>query len=293
MTRFGRKAARKIGLIGYPLSHSLSPTFQQAALDYYGFRVTYEKWEVAPGQISEAITMLKSPDCLGANVTIPHKEAIVPHLDAIDDFARKIGAVNTVRNNGGRLEGFNTDGVGFRRALEDDACFDPEGKRVVILGAGGGARAVAATLLDAGAAEVVIFNRRYERAASLVTSLLSAGLRGAVRAAQMDRTSLRKMLAKVDLLVNTTPVGMKNGPAPDQSPIPDDLVPASALIFDLVYNPPVTRLLAIAGSKGAQTLNGLPMLVYQGAAAFELWTGEKAPLGLMLERARLALLGRI
>lgn len=289
MRKLNRRRKGMIGLIGYPLSHSLSPLFQQAALDYYNLPITYEPWEVRPDRLDEVIERLRSPDCLGANVTIPFKEAVVSRLDEVVGFAAKIGAVNTVVNHDGRLKGFNTDGVGFLRALEDDACYDPDGKRVAILGAGGAARAVAAALIEAGVSTVVIFNRDLERARALTGALRAAGFEAEIGVEPLERRALGRILPDVDLLVNTTPVGMKNGPRPDGSPIPEDLVPARALIFDLVYNPSRTILLAAAQAKGAQTLNGLPMLVYQGAAAFEMWTGEKAPLGLMFERIRLAL----
>ncbi len=293
MRKIGRRVARKAGIIGYPLAHSLSPVFQQAAFDYYGLNVTYEKWEVTLDRLEEAVARLRSQEHLGSNVTIPYKEAAVPLLDEIAEMAASIGAVNTIVNKNGKLIGYNTDAIGFLRALDEDASYDPDGKRVVLIGAGGAARAVAVALLTSGAASLTIVNRDDERARSLAAALARAGFEDRVLIAPLERGSLSRALDGVDLVVNTTPVGMRHGPCPDASPLPDDLVPGDALIFDLVYNPPATRLLAVAGDKGSQTLNGLPMLVYQGAASFELWTGEKAPLGLMFDRVRLALYGRL
>lgn len=289
MNKTKRRTSRKIGLLGYPLSHTLSPVFQQAALDYYNLPITYEVWEVAPEQLGEAVARLRLPECLGANVTIPYKEAVIPHLDQVVDFAARVGAVNTILNRDGKLTGLNTDGPGFLRALEEDGCYDPDGKRIALVGAGGAARAVAAALLGAGAFSVVIFNRDIARARTLADALRRDSPEAEIAVEPLERRTLAQVLPEIDLVVNTTPVGMKNGPRPADSAIPDDLLPDGAFVVDLVYNPPVTRLLSAAQAKGLQTLNGLSMLVYQGAAAFEVWTGEKAPLGLMFERIRQAL----
>lgn len=286
-----RRAKKTVGLIGYPLSHTLSPVFQQAAFDYYNLPVTYEAWETPPERLDDAIARIRSSDCLGANVTIPYKEAVIARLDEVDDFAARIGAVNTIVNRGDKLEGFNTDSLGFLRAMEEDASYDPDGKRAAIIGAGGAARGIAAALISAGVSSIVLFNRNVERGEALARTLREAGFVVEIKVESLDRRALELNLAEVDLVVNTTPIGMKNGPQPDGSPVPADLLPAGALVYDLVYNPAVTKLLSAAEAKGLQTLGGLPMLVYQGAAAFEMWTGQKAPLGLMFERVRQALYG--
>jgi shikimate dehydrogenase len=291
MTTFKRRQSKIVGLIGYPLSHSLSPIFQQAAFDYYNLPIVYEAWETHPEAVGEAIARMRAPDCLGANVTIPHKQAVIPLLDHVDEFAARIGAVNTIVNRDGKLDGFNTDSTGFLRALEDDASYDPDGKRAAVIGAGGASRGICAALLSAGAVSLTVFNRNADRAVGMVQALRAGGFESEIRIEPLAPAALARVLPEIDLIVNTTPIGMKNGPQPDSSPVPADLLPAGALVYDLVYNPAITPLIADATARGLQTLSGIAMLVYQGAYAFEMWTGQKAPIGLMFERLRQALYG--
>ena len=282
---------QRLGIIGYPLGHSASPAFQQAALDHLGIDATYEAWPVEPERLAERVRRLRAPDLLGFNVTVPHKEAIIPLLDEIDAAARDIGAVNAVVHRGGRLVGANTDLGGFLRALREDGAYEPRGRSALLLGAGGAARAVAFALLAEGAARVAIANRSPERARVLADEL-AARFPAKVDALSLDAETLAPLLdadAMVDLLVNCTSLGMAHGPAPDASPIPAGLIPATALVYDLVYNPPETPLLAAARRAGARTLGGLPMLVYQGAAAFRMWTGREAPVDVMMRAASAAL----
>ncbi len=281
-----QKATRSVGLIGYPLQHSFSPVFQQAAFDYYSLPVTYVLWETPPNQLEQAVARLRLPECLGANVTIPHKEAVIPLLDELDEQAAEIGAVNTILNRAGTLTGYNTDASGFLQALERDGGFEPFDKSVVIIGAGGVARAAAVALLRGGVARLTVCNRHLGRAEALVGFLAGKGFQAALSACSQERRTLPKALETCDLIVNATSVGMNHGSAPHRSPLPAVLIPENVLVFDLVYNPLVTTLLRDAAARGARTLNGLAMLVYQGAAAFEIWTGKQAPLGLMFERLR-------
>ncbi len=297
-----------VGLVGYPLKHSLSPAFQQPAFDYYHLPVRYVAWETPPDKLADVVKRLREPEYLGMNVTVPHKEAIIPMLDELGVRAKQIGAVNTVvkpRETGGRplsalsggsardwrLLGFNTDAEGFLAALEKDARYDLEDKRVVMLGSGGAARAVAFTIVEGKARELTIINRHIGRAQSLAVDLYPATAATKVTVLPWDDATLRSALKSCDLLVNTTPMGMKHTAEEDRSPVPAAYIPPGALVFDLVYNPLVTKLLREAEAAGARTLGGLSMLVYQGAASFELWTGQKAPVGLMFERARQAIAG--
>ena len=280
----------RLGIIGYPLGHSASPAFQQAALDHLGIDAAYEAW---PERLADRVRELRAPEVLGFNVTIPHKQAVMPLLDEVDPTARDVGAVNTVVRTAGRLVGANTDVAGFLAALRDEGAYDPRGRSALLLGAGGAARAVAYALLTEGAARVAIANRSPQRARALAAEL-NARFPATVDALPLDAEALAPRLAAgapADLLVNCTSLGMAHGPDPDASPIPDALIPAESLVYDLVYNPQETPLLAAARRAGARTLGGLPMLVYQGAVAFRLWTGRDAPVDVMLRAASAALSG--
>ena len=278
---------KSVGLIGHKLSHSISPQFQQAAFDYLRLDIRYEVWETAKDDLPKVMEGLRDDSKLGANVTIPHKEAVLQLLDDVDNDARRIGAVNTVVNWGGKLIGYNTDAGGFMRALRDDGAFSLRNKRVVLLGAGGVARAVGFALVDAGAKSLIILNRGVERGKALAWDLKVSDTE-VVALSWKDGNTLTA-LAECDLLVNCTSVGMKDGSGEGKSPLGIGLIPKRALVYDVVYNPMETPLLAAARKAGARTLGGLPMLVYQGAASFELWTGKSAPIDIMMRVAKRAL----
>jgi shikimate dehydrogenase len=279
-----------LGIIGYPIGHSISPAFQQAALDACGIDGTFYAWEVHPDQIPQFIAGLRRPEVLGINVTVPHKEAVVPHLDQVDEWAAEAGAVNTIVHRDGRLSGHNTDGYGFLRALREARGFSPRGRRALVLGAGGSARAVVLALARDGVARLTVANRTLERARALAELAARRGISSA--AIGLPGPELTGAAAQADLIVNCTSMGMYHGPAEGESPLCREQIPAGCLVYDLVYNPPETPLLKEAALAGAQTLNGLYMLVYQGAAAFEMWTGRQAPVAVMLEAAEKALAAR-
>ena len=242
-----------------------------------------------PAALAERVSSLRDKDILGANVTVPHKQAVVPLLDALSDAAAAIGAVNTVVKNsvrdGGRLVGHNTDAAGFLRALQE-ADFEPLNKRVVVLGAGGAARAVVYALLTAGVAELSVYNRTPERAQALVDAFSPLG-----GVEVLEPHSLDARVRGADALINTTSVGMaRGGHDPDTSPLPGGL-PYRGFVCDIVYRPQRTRLLRDAEAAGLRTQNGLPMLIYQGAEAFRLWTGQDAPVEVMRRAALDALAG--
>ena len=280
---------KQVGLIGYPVSHSLSPQMQQAAFDALGIEARYVLWETQPGTLAQRIASLRSPGVLGANVTIPYKEDVVSLLDEYDAAAVKIGAVNTIVNRDGRLVGYNTDAAGFIRALTDftGCAFDCHGKKAVILGTGGAARAAALGLLENGVGELALLGRTYGRVDALVNHLRALdSCNKRVSGASLGSSEANSFLSGADLLVNATPVGLRMD---DEALLVDiDLLQAGAFVMDMVFNSPQTRLLGVAHGRGCHILNGLAMLLYQGALAFELWTGRAAPVEPM--RAALGLI---
>lgn len=280
---------RYLGVIGHPLKRSLSPVFQQAAIDHLGLDLRYEAMPSSAETLAETVASLRAPDCLGANVTIPHKEAVIPLLDEIDELARRVGAVNTIVNRDGRLYGHNTDVAGFLRALRQDGGFDPAGARALVAGAGGAARAVGVALIDAGAAAVTFINRSPRRASKLVDDLRPDAGSTQLHALPDVAASWARAAVSCGLLINCTSVGMAGRPEERESPVPVDIIPPNALVFDLIYHPPETPLMAAARQRGTKVLGGLPMLVYQGAESFKLWTGLDAPVDVMRDAAERAL----
>ncbi len=282
--------SQHIGVIGFPLRHTLSPVFQQAALDFYGLDIRYEAWETPPDRLPEVVASLRGPSRLGMNVTIPHKQAVVPLLDRVDPTAVAIGAVNTVAKSQDVLVGYNTDCTGFIEAVRSDGGFEPAGKAVLVLGAGGAARAVVFGLLTSGVARIGVAARRAEAAAALRRAFV--GPEGGDRlVVEPWGGDIEARLDAYDLVVNTTSMGMRHGAAEKQSPLDGVRIPPRLLVYDLVYNPSETPLMRQARAAGAPAFGGLSMLVYQGAAGFELWTGRKPPLETMIEAARRALYG--
>ena len=275
---------RSVGLIGYPLGHSVSPPMQQAAFDHYRLDLRYEVWETEPAQFDALAERLRRPSTLGANVTVPYKEAVIPLADDLDELAEQIGAVNTIVHREDKLFGHNTDAEGFIRALRQEGGFEPAGKRAVLLGAGGAAKAAGFALARAGVKSLTITDVIGERAQALSSSLRPLGIDTYVLDGESE--SLEAALSDCDLIVNCTPLGMKHGASEGQSPLEARLIPKGALVYDVVYNPIETPLLRDAKAIGARTLGGLAMLVYQGATAFELWTGREAPVGIMYEAAK-------
>ena len=279
-----------LGIIGYPIGHSMSPVFQQAALDACGVDARYVAYQVAPDDVGEFVNGLRQPGILGINVTVPHKLAVMPFLDEIDDWASEAGAVNTIVNRHGRLTGHNTDGYGFLRALRDGADFEPAGLRTLVLGAGGAARGVVLALAREGIGDLTIANRTPERAEDLAR--LAHGRNISARAIPLAGPELNDAAARAELIVNCTTIGMTHGPAENETPLSGDAIPPTALVYDLVYNPLDTLLLREAAQAGAKTLGGIQMLVYQGAASFEMWLERSAPVPVMLEAATRAMQSR-
>ena len=280
----------RLGIIGYPIGHSISPIFQQAGLDHLGIDATYEKWEVTPEGVGEFVAGLRAPGSLGINITVPHKQAVIPFLDEVDEWATAAGAVNTIVNRDGRLTGHNTDGPGFLRALSVETGYSPGGTRALILGAGGAARGILLALARGGVASLVIANRTLERAETLAQLASENGVQAEAMGLSSD--ALTQAAASADLIVNCTTLGMSHGPDEHGSPLSAAQIPASSIVNDLVYNPLKTPLLEAAAAAGATTLGGLHMLVYQGVLSFQMWTGRDAPVEVMLEAATIEMASR-
>jgi shikimate dehydrogenase len=251
--------------------------FSNLGLDYI-----YLPFHVERENLAKAIDGLRALSIKGLNITIPHKVTVIPLLDLIEELAEKIGAVNTIVNDKGYLKGYNTDADGFLKTLLERG-FEPRGKKVVVLGAGGVSRSISFTLAVRGA-EIVILNRQLEMdwAVELVSSISQLSTKE-VKALELNNENLASVLETADMLVNATSVGMS--PNINQSPLPTRLLKPELVVFDVVYNPLKTRLLAEAEAVGAVTISGIDMLVWQGALAFELWTGAKAPIDIMKAKA--------
>jgi len=277
-------------VIGDPVEHSLSPCFQNAAFQHLGLDFVYVAFTVKAEELRGAIEGVRSLGFHGLNVTMPHKISIIQYLDELDEDAERIGSVNTVLNRDGRLIGYTTDGVGALNALKNNGV-DPKGKKIVILGAGGASRSVSLALIKE-AKELVILNRTVRRAERLVCDLHRLVKEDEkVRSGGLTEENLRKELENADILINATPVGMM--PNEDKMPVKEEHLHPNLVVFDLVYNPIETKLLRKAKMIGAKTIDGLSMLIHQGAASFEIWTGVKAPIHVMMKAAEEELRKRI
>ncbi|HDQ72407.1 MAG TPA: shikimate dehydrogenase [Chloroflexi bacterium] len=286
-----------LGLIGWPVAHSLSPAMHNAAFEALGLNWRYVPLPTPPGQVAAAVQGLAALGFRGANVTVPHKQAVIPALDAVAPDAQALGAINTLvvergpaldqdldldldldldRGQPAVVRGHNTDAAGFVGALRDGG-FDPGEKKAVVVGAGGAARAVVFGLLQAHAREIVVLNRTGERAEALVADMRQHAPDDVhLCSSALTPQSLVESARTADLLVNATVVGM--WPHAAGTIWPTDIpIPAHLTVFDLVYAPLETRLLQQARAAGAHTLDGLGMLVRQGALAFEMWTGIPVP----------------
>jgi len=276
---------RVCGIIGDPIEHTMSPVMHNAAFKKLGLDYLYVPFRVRREELGKAVESVRALNMRGLNVTIPHKVAVMPLLDELDSLVEKIGAVNTIVNNDGVLTGYNTDGAGFLKALLDCGV-EPEGKNTVVLGAGGASRAISFILAERGA-DLVILNRKSGRAEEL-SHRISQTFKKEVKAQELNIKILSMVLGRADILINTTSVGMT--PDIDETLVPSQLLKPGLIVFDIVYNPIKTKLLKEAEAAGAQTvICGLDMLAWQGALAFEKWTGQKAPLGVMKREAIKAL----
>lgn len=262
-----------VGVFGHPVAENPTCVMQEAAFEALGLRWRYLTIDVSPEALPDAICGVRALGMQGINLTIPHKVAVMPLLDKISPDASMIGAVNTVRKEGDRLIGENTDGKGFLRGVREEADIDPAGKRVTVLGAGGAARAITVELALAGVAELTVINRSEERGRQLCHDLVE---RTGVDVEFLPWHETYQVGANTDILVNATSIGLY----PDVDAMPDvnlDNATNDLLVCDVIPNPPATRLIRTAQARGLKTLTGLAMLVYQGVIGFKMWTGQDAP----------------
>lgn len=276
----------RVGVVGSPVAHSLSPVMMQAAFDELSVEAHYELWDVSAGGLGQFVESLRSPGTLGCNVTTPYKSAVLEHVDDQDELVRSLGASNTIVRVDGNLVAHNTDVAGFLSALEREFSFPVRGASCVVIGAGGSARAVVHALCREEAARVTILNRTVSRAELLVKEIEAmAGHATVLHASDLGRSQAAEAtVMQADLLVNCTTVGMAGGPDPEGCPVAPAWLRNKPAVFDLVYMPLDTPLVVAARQRGCVAAGGLLMLVYQAAAAFELWIGRPAPVTVM-ERA--------
>ena len=274
------------GIIGYPLGHTLSPVFQNAALKHHGIDELFEAWPTHPDDLAAKVESFRADGFLASCVTLPHKQAVIPMIDELADTAIAVGAVNWIINDNGHLTGHNTDSPGFLRALTELGEFDPAGKSALVFGAGGAARAIIHALKTAGVASMTIANRTVARAEELAADFSDDTL--SINSCGLDADDLNDISLASDLLVNTSSMGMDGGPAPDATPVTADAISPNAVAYDAVYAPPMTPFLKEVEIAGAKSLRGFTMLLLQGAVGFELATGKPAPVDEMFEAVRRA-----
>lgn len=281
-----KKKQQLMGVIGYPIAHSLSPVFQNAALKKLDPPLIYRAIQVTPYGLGQFVKQASQKGYLGFNVTIPHKERIIKYLDLLTPMAKKMGAVNTVKiEKNGKLTGHNTDGLGYLASLKKECRFNPKGKLVVLLGAGGAAKAIALALGNASCKKILIANRNQKRARLLVHHMKKNFPK-----TQWEAASLKKIpfsfWTQSHLLINSTSMGMKNIPF---IPMPLETLHRHCIVSDIVYRPLHTPLLQKAKAHGLKIHPGWGMLLYQGALSFTYWTGKKPPLSIMKKNLLAAL----
>lgn len=262
-----------VGLFGYPVEHTLSPYMHNAAFEALGLDYCYLPFTVSPKDLELAVKTLKALNMRGVNVTIPHKEGIIPYLDELDKEAGLMEAVNTILHEEGKLIGYNTDGRGFIISLKEEGNINPKGKRAMIIGAGGAARAIAFSLALEDVEKIFITDIIDKKARALSSEVTIKTSKEALYI-----KDLKEGIDEVDILINATTLGMKKG---DPLPISPKLISQRLLVYDIVYNPPLTPFLREAKAKGAKTLGGIGMLLYQGALSFKIWTGQEPPIDVM------------
>lgn len=273
-------------ILGNPLKHTAGQVIMQAAFDHLGLDVRCEEWEIAPDQLEQAAARIRQKDVLGAALTIPYKESIIPYLDELDEQARLMGAVAAIGKREGKLIGYNTDSVGFLRGLTTEGKFQPRDKRVVILGAGGAARGCSFILASSGVKSVTIVNRTLSRAKDLASELKQTCPN--VQVMDYEDSRLQEAIQNSELLVNCTSFGMKWSSLDGKCPIKEGLIPQGQLVYDIVYKPLETPLMRMAREAGARTLSGLVMVTYVCAADVKLWLDREPPIEAMFEGARKA-----
>ncbi|MGI8889894.1 MAG: shikimate dehydrogenase [Chthoniobacterales bacterium] len=277
----GEERPIRLGVVGDPVAHSLSPAMQNAALRKCGLDLAYARFRISPNELAEALELFRQHDFVGVNLTVPHKMAALSLVDDADENARRVGAINTIAFLDKKSLGWNTDGRGFERAIREEFSVDLRDLRILLLGAGGGAgRAIALQCASEGCERLVLVNRTFEKARSLAEALAPffsgprvLGPEARLEAIPWEAKALHTQLERTDLVVNATTLGLATS---DPAPIPHALLAPHLMIYDLVCQQ--TRLLVAANECGARSANGRAMLLHQGALAFELWFDRPAPL---------------
>lgn len=260
-----------VGVIGHPIEHSMSPPMHNNAYKQLGMDYVYVAFHVMPENIEKLIDSCKALDIKGLNVTIPHKTAVIEYLDEIDPTAEKIGAVNTIQFKDGIAKGFNTDGLGAVKSLQKYTAL--EGKNVLIIGAGGASRAISFTLLNENITSLVIANRSRDNACNLIENIKKHTNFEGISYIDINDTS--EIMDDVDIIINTTPIGMYPNDNVD-APIKTDRINERHVVMDIIYNPLETVFLRQSRLNGAKTINGTSMLINQGLVSFEIFTGREA-----------------
>jgi shikimate dehydrogenase len=275
----------RLGIFGDPVAHSLSPQMQNAALKYCKIDMQYARFHVRPNELASALALISELDLVGINLTLPHKIAAPGLVDQLDENAKRVGAVNTVKIDDGKLRGFNTDGRGFSRAIREEFSVDLRDMRVLVLGAGGAARAIALQCAKENCERLVVANRTFDKAQKLTDDLRDffggpkvLGPVARLQAIPMEEMAIRFQIGHVDLVVNATPLGLNRS---DPSPIPARLLAPHLMVYDTIYSAERTPLISAAIEAGARGTSGLSMLLHQGALAFEIWFDREAPIEVM------------
>lgn len=275
----------RLGVFGDPVAHSLSPQMQNAALRQCKIDMQYARFHILREELDDALKFIRKLDFAGVNLTLPHKIDAIEFMDEIDESGKHIGAVNTIKIDNGKLRGFNTDGKGFSRAIREEFSVDLRDLRVLVLGAGGAARAIALQCARENCERLVIANRTFAKGKQLADKLRDffegpkvLGPVPRLQAIAWEEAAFRFQIANVDLIVNATPVGLNSG---DPSPISARLLAPHLMIYDTVYSDKHTPFVSAAMEAGARAANGLSMLLHQGARSFEIWFGREAPLEVM------------
>jgi len=275
----------RLGVLGDPVEHSLSPQMQNAALKHCKIDRQYARFHILPNQLGEAVGLIRKREFVGVNLTIPHKIGALEFVDSLDENVKRIGAANVIKIEGGKARGFNTDGRGFSRAIREEFSVDLRDLRMLVLGAGGAARAIALQCAKENCERLVIANRTFDRAEQLADELRDfftgpkvLGPVPRLQAIRWEEAAFRFQIANADLIVNATPVGLNRG---DLSPIPSRLLAPHVMVYDTIYSAKRTPLVAAALEAGARAANGLSMLLHQGALAFEIWFQREPPIEVM------------
>lgn len=275
----------RVGVLGDPVEHSLSPQMQNAALKHGKIDMQYARFHILPDELRDALELLGELDFIGANLTVPHKIAVLDRVDNVEPGARKMGAINVIAIRNKKLSGFNTDGLAFSRAIREEFAVDLRDLRVLVLGAGGAGRSIARQCAMENCERLVIANRTFDKAKQVANELQDYftgpkvfGPVPRLQAILWEEAAFRFQIANIDLIVNATPLGLNRADAPA---IPARLLAPHLMIYDTVYSPARTALLGAAAAAGARAANGLSMLLHQGALSFQIWFERDAPIDAM------------